>query len=193
VNDAPETLRERAAAYSPTQLRTIDAALGLFAEHGVGGTSLQMIADALGVTKAAVYHQFHTKDLIVVGVIDVNLEPLEAAVEEAEAAGPSPLAREALLRRVIGNAVVQRRWARTLQHDPVFVRFLGDHEPSRSLWARLFSLLLGDGLDDTGRVRAAVLSVAIGAVTHPYVLGLDDEELVDELLQVVRPLILDVG
>jgi AcrR family transcriptional regulator len=27
-------------------------AAALFAEHGVGGTSLQMIADAIGVTKA---------------------------------------------------------------------------------------------------------------------------------------------
>ena len=33
--------------------RIIDAALELFAEHGVGGTSLQMIADRVGVTKAA--------------------------------------------------------------------------------------------------------------------------------------------
>jgi AcrR family transcriptional regulator len=32
----------------------LDAALDLFAEHG--GTSLQMIADAIGITKAAVYH-----------------------------------------------------------------------------------------------------------------------------------------
>ena len=34
--------------------RIIAAAVDLFAEHGVGGTSLQMIADYVGVTKAAV-------------------------------------------------------------------------------------------------------------------------------------------
>src|SRR5262245_61648465 len=56
----------RLAPYSAAQLRIIDAALELFTRHGVGGTSLQMIADALGVTKAAVYHQFKTKEEIVV-------------------------------------------------------------------------------------------------------------------------------
>ncbi|NUR16364.1 MAG: helix-turn-helix transcriptional regulator, partial [Dermatophilaceae bacterium] len=45
--------------------RVIDAAVELFAEHGVSGTSLQMIADHLGVTKAAVYYQFHAKEDIV--------------------------------------------------------------------------------------------------------------------------------
>jgi hypothetical protein len=36
---------------------------------GVGGTSLQMIADAIGVTKAAVYHQFNTNEEIVVAAL----------------------------------------------------------------------------------------------------------------------------
>ena len=44
------------------------AALELFAEHGVGATSYGMIADRLGVTKGAVYHQFKTKDDIIIAV-----------------------------------------------------------------------------------------------------------------------------
>ena len=46
------------ASYTAAQTRIIEAALVLFAEHGISGTSLQMIADAIGVTKAAVYHQY---------------------------------------------------------------------------------------------------------------------------------------
>ena len=37
-----------------TRTRLLETALELFTTHGVEGTSLQMIADALGVTKAAV-------------------------------------------------------------------------------------------------------------------------------------------
>ena len=48
--------------------RVLEAALHLFAERGVNGTSLQMIADHLGVSKAAIYYQFHTKDDIVLSV-----------------------------------------------------------------------------------------------------------------------------
>ncbi|WP_156763496.1 TetR/AcrR family transcriptional regulator, partial [Mycobacterium scrofulaceum] len=54
--------------HSPARTRVLDAALDLFATHGVSGTSLQMIADAVGVTKAAVYHQFRTKEQIVIAV-----------------------------------------------------------------------------------------------------------------------------
>ncbi len=67
--------------YSPAQMRTAVAALDLFAEHGVNGTSLQMIADATGVTKAAIYYQFRTKEAIVVAAVDVELGMLEAALE----------------------------------------------------------------------------------------------------------------
>ena len=49
----------RSTPRSPAQARVVTAAAALFAERGVGGTSLQMIADANGVTKAAVYNQFN--------------------------------------------------------------------------------------------------------------------------------------
>ena len=37
-------------ALSAAQTRVVDAAVTLFSRHGVGGTSLQMIADEIGVT-----------------------------------------------------------------------------------------------------------------------------------------------
>src|SRR5262245_18465509 len=58
----------RLPSFTVAQTRIIDAALVLFAEHGIGGTSLQMVADATGVTKDAVYHQYNTNDEIVLAV-----------------------------------------------------------------------------------------------------------------------------
>lgn len=69
--------------------RVIDAALALFADHGVNGTSLQMIADHLGVSKASVYYQFHSKDDIVLAVIRpvfADLDQLATAIEAEEKA-----------------------------------------------------------------------------------------------------------
>ena len=62
--------------YSVPRTRVLDAAWDLFADHGVSGTSLQMIADAVGITKAAVYHQFRTKDHIVIAVTERELGKL---------------------------------------------------------------------------------------------------------------------
>src|ERR1700756_5350384 len=100
--------RFRFVARSAAQTRILDAALQLIAEHSVGGTSLQMIADAVGVTKAAVYHQFKTKEQIVIALTERELGGLEEALEAAEAHDHRTLARGVLLERVIDVAVERR-------------------------------------------------------------------------------------
>ncbi len=177
--------------FSATQARTIAAALELFGEHGVSATSPQMIADELGVTKAAVYHQFRSKDAIVLAVAEFELRRLETALDAAEAEGSSVRAREVLLTEVIDLAIERRRQAANLQNDPVVIRLLAAHPPFQQLMERLFAVLLGGSTDVRPRVQAAMLSAAIGGgVTHPFVTDIDDDTLRAELLHVVRRLLL---
>ena len=160
---------------SAAQVRIITAALDLFGEHGVNGTSLQMIADALGVTKAAIYHQFPAKDDIVLAAIEVELVKLEASLDAVEAEDLAR-ARELVLAQVIDLAVERRSMVSAVQHDPVVIRLLSKHAPFRQLMDRLSTVLTGDAPDVDARVRAAMVSAAIGgAVTHPLVADLDDE------------------
>ena len=174
-------------AHRPAQTRIITAALELFAQHGVAGTSLQMIADAIGVTKAAVYHQFKSKDEIVLAAAEADMARLEAALEAAEAEEGRPQALEILLVRLIDLAVDHRRMVSMLHGDPVMVRLLTEHEPFRRLMDRLHHLLAGDDPDDDGRVPAAMLSAAIGgAVMSPLVAEVDDDTLRANLLDLAR-------
>jgi AcrR family transcriptional regulator len=178
------------ASYTAAQTRIIEAALDLFTEHGIGGTSLQMIADALGVTKAAVYHQYNTKDEIILAVAQVVLARLEAAATAAETERSRPRAREVLITAMIELAVEQRRMAGILQRDPVMLRFLQSHEPFRRVMARVNRLLMGGASHPRARVQAATVAAVIaGAVVHPLVLDLDDESLRVELLKQVRKLL----
>jgi AcrR family transcriptional regulator len=175
--------------YSAARTRIITAALELFGQHGVSGTSLQMIADAIGVTKAAVYHQFNTKNEIVLAVAEVELARLEAALDAAEAEEGSLQAREVLLAQVIDLAVERRGMTSVLQTDPVMVRFLAEHEPFQQLMDRLFAVLIGAGADAEARVPAAMAAGAIGgAAVHPLVKDLDDETLRRHLLHLARRL-----
>jgi AcrR family transcriptional regulator len=184
------TSPQGSASYTAAQTRTIEAALVLFAEHGVSGTSLQMIADALGVTKAAVYHQYNTKDEIVLAVAQAVLARLEAAVTAAEAERSRSRAREVLVAQMIDLAVERRRMAGFLQRDPVMLRFLEEHEPFRRVMARVNRVLMGGASHPQARVQAATLAAAIGgAVIHPLVLDLDDDSLRSELLKQVRKLL----
>lgn len=160
------------------QTRILIAALNLFADHGVSGTSLQMIADAVGVTKAAVYHKFRTKEEIVIAVAEMELAKLEDALEAAEAQVDSVGARKVLLTEVVGMAVERRRWVSALQNDPVMVRLLGEHEPFRKLITRLLAILLDEADDTEARISAALFSGAIaGTVINPLVDDIDDDTL----------------
>jgi AcrR family transcriptional regulator len=179
-----------APAHTAAQTRVLDAALALFAAHGISGTSLQMIADAIGVTKAAVYHQYRTKDEIVLAVAGVVLAGLDAAVTAAEAERSRARARDVLIARMIDLAVERRGMASVLQRDPVMLRFLDEHEPFRRVMARVNRVLMGGSSDAGARVQAAVLAGTIAAaVIHPLVLDLDDETLRSQLLKQVRRLL----
>jgi AcrR family transcriptional regulator len=173
---------------SAAQTRILDAALQLIAVHSVGGTSLQMIADAVGVTKAAVYHQFKTKEQIVIALTERELGSLEEALEAAEAHDHRTQAREVLLAKVIDLAVERRGVASTLQFDPVIVRLLAEHEPFQQFIQRLYGVLVDDDAEDA-RVTAAMLSGAIAVgVVHPLVTDIDDDMLRAQLLRITHRL-----
>jgi AcrR family transcriptional regulator len=177
-------------SHTPAQTRIVEAALALFTEHGIGGTSLQMIADAIGVTKAAVYHQYNTKDAIVLAVAEVVLAGLEAAVTAAEAERSRARAREVLVAGMIDLAVERRRMAGILQRDPVMLRFLDEHPPFRQVMVRVNRVLMGGASGPAARVQTATVAAAIaGAVVHPLALDLDDETLRAQLLRQVRKLL----
>ncbi|HEX4127008.1 MAG TPA: helix-turn-helix domain-containing protein [Acidimicrobiales bacterium] len=189
IPDVAAEVRLSADRFSPTQQRTIDAAMDLFGDHGVSGTSLQMVADALGVTKAAVYHQFKSKDSLVLAVAEVGMAPLQDAIVAAEAEPSRVQGRAVLLTRVIDLAVERRRWVHALQGDPVIVRLLTSHEPLLDLVTRVYSLLLDNEADPGGQVRAAIVAAAIGgAIVNPLVARLDDATLRAELIEVTRRL-----
>jgi AcrR family transcriptional regulator len=180
---------------SAAQARIINAALELFARHGVGGTSLQMIADGIGVTKAAVYHQYNTKDEIVLAAAEAELARLEAVIRAAEAEPSRARARKTLVTGMIDLAVAHRRTVSTILNDPIIVRFFTEHESFRHVMDRMSSVLMGGNIDHEARVSTAMLTAAIsGTVMHPLVAELDDEilrsqlqGLAERLLPTMRP------
>lgn len=176
-----------AISRTAAQTRVLDAALTLIAEHGVSGTSLQMIADAMGVTKAAVYRQFKTKEEIVIAITERELSKLEDALDSAEEEGNSLRAREILLDRMIDQAIERRGMVSVLQFDPVIIRLQAGHVPFQRFIERLYAALLGTEPGVEARVHAALLSSAISvAVMHPLIADLEPETLRAQLIQMSR-------
>ena len=175
---------------SAAQARIISAALELFARNGVGGTSLQMIADTIGVTKAAVYHQYSTKGEIVLAAAEAELARLEAVIGAAEAEPSRARARRALVTGMVDLAVAHRRTVSTILNDPVIVRFFAEHESFRHVMDRMSRVLMGDDIGHEARVSTAMLTAAIsGTVMHPLIVGLDDETLRSQLQRLAERLV----
>jgi AcrR family transcriptional regulator len=187
VTSAQEDRRFSAITRTAAQTRVLDAALKLIAERGVSGTSLQMIADAMGVTKAAVYRQFKTKEEIVIAITEREMGRLEDALEAAEAEGLGPRAREVLLERMIDQAVDRRGVVSALQFDPVIIRLQAEYEPFQRFIERLYAALLGTEAGVEARLHAAMLSSAISvAVMHPLLADVDEKTLRVQLKQMTR-------
>ena len=177
---APATLR-------PAQLRIISAATELFAQHGVGGTSLQMIADEIGVTKAAVYHQYPTKDEIVLAAAEFELAKLAEVVDAAETEPSAERRRDALLAGMVELAVTRRRTTGTILGDPVIVGFFAEHDTFRDVMRRLRQILIGDQASAESRIELAMVMASIsGVIMNPLVVDLDDDTLRVQLLRLAR-------
>lgn len=140
------------------------AALRLFARHGVAATSLQMIADELGVTKAAVYHHYRTKAAIVDAVLEPAMASLAVLVQQAEGI-VDVTARQELIVATLAKQAVKYH-----QLHAVVLRELPISELMRSashagMLARLQELLEGPGAGTTAIVNSGIFLTGLIAPT----------------------------
>jgi AcrR family transcriptional regulator len=69
-----------------TKARILAVALDLFGQQGVQQTSLQQIADRLGMTKPALYYHFASREDLIRSLFEPMVSGLEAFLAEQEAA-----------------------------------------------------------------------------------------------------------
>jgi AcrR family transcriptional regulator/vacuolar-type H+-ATPase subunit H len=82
-----------------TRTRIQQVALELFTSNGYEATSLREIAERLGVTKAALYYHFKTKDEIIQSLVDDQVAMVDELIKWAELQPRTRQAREEFLRR----------------------------------------------------------------------------------------------
>src|SRR5215207_2933713 len=175
------------------EARIVRAAVELFTTNGIDATSLQMIADALGVTKGAVYYHFKTKDEIALAVCADSFDALEGAVAEAEtieSVTSRERALERLVPRIVGLAVESRSVFSKLRFDPVMVRLMADDARYDHLLTRLDRLLSGDAPAAEARIRtAAAISALAGTPVHHLVADLDDTAVRAHLTTILQEIV----
>lgn len=170
--------------------RVTDAALRLFAAHGVNGTSLQMIADDLGVTKAAVYYQFQSKDDIVVAVVRPIFDDIAKVVRIASAL-PTPTAQRAtVVSGLVDVSVGHRRVMALFSGDPVVLSLVKSNDEFTRVVDELGEMLIGEHNDMESRVTASMTTAGIfGCATDPRLADISDDELRHTLIRCTQQLL----
>jgi AcrR family transcriptional regulator len=180
---APTTTREPGTTGS--RQRVLDAALRLFTQHSFAGTSLQMIADELGVTKAAVYHHFHTREELLTAVVEPLHQELRAIIDAAETLRTPHARAEHVLSGFAGVAVRNRDLISVLAADPSVVEMLRTHPDLGDLVDRQIKLLADVNPGPAGVVSAGLVMAGIAGAARP-VIELDDETLCRYLVDAGR-------
>lgn len=176
---------EPAPAPRSTADRILDAALGSFGSRGYEATSLDVLAEGLGVRKQSILYWFPSKDALLEALIDRSAGELAAALEESlEGAGDGWARVEAVVRSVFRLAARRPELLGLVREagrlgPPAATRLVAALGP---LVARASSFLEAEM--DAGRVRRheprllllAIYSTVVGMVTEVEVLRALGEE-----------------
>jgi AcrR family transcriptional regulator len=147
-----------------TRDRILDVALDLFIEKGYDKTSLREVAEHLGLTKAALYYHFESKEDILMAL---HLRLHEFGRESLLQMGkePATLATwQSMLDEVIGQMLDNRRIFLLHERNPAALEALhnkdhdADHDDMQAAFRRVFT---DDRVALEDRVK---MSSALGAV-----------------------------
>jgi AcrR family transcriptional regulator len=169
-----------------TRTRLIDAAVELFTRHSFAGTSLQMIADELGFTKAAIYHHFRTREQLLAAVLEPILDELRAVVESAEARRTPHARAEHMLSGYAALAVRNRGLVAVLAADPSVATVLHERPEWADLIKRQLALLADVDPGPSGAVKAAMVFAGMAGAAGPTWVNLDEDALQEHLVDAGR-------
>jgi AcrR family transcriptional regulator len=185
---------KEAHARQDTRARIQSVALELFAEQGYDKTSLREISERLGVTKAALYYHFKSKEDIVTSLVEDYFGQIDELVAWGKTRPKTPETRAELLRRYFGIVTAGGEVFRMLQHNQASVNSLA-HAKNRSEFFRermdnLVAVLTEDDPPLASQVRAAVALVSVSFGCMFYADRFDDTgELRDTVLDIAFGLV----
>jgi len=178
-----------------TRARIQRVALELFAEQGYERTSLREIAERLGVTKAALYYHFKSKEDIVRSFTEDHFARLDALVEWAKEQPPGPGTGREIIERYVSILIDGSDVFRFLEQNQATLHSQdsGKHrfEQFRPKLETLVELITGPNPTTRARVRTTVafFSTSAGFMFFRNKGDVDLEELRKIALEIADDLI----
>lgn len=169
-----------------TRQRLIDVAIELTGRHGFAGTSLQMIADQLGFSKAAIYYHFRTRDQLLIALMEPWLREIRAIVENAETRRTPRAQTDELVKGFAGVVARNRTLAAMVVFDPEVHRILQSQPDWGDLIGRQLALATQLDEEPTGIIKATALMTGLAGAATGAPTGISDADLTDQLTAIGR-------
>jgi AcrR family transcriptional regulator len=168
----------RAAQAERTRQQILETAQRLFAEIGYDATSLQMIADEMGLTKAAVYYYFRAKSDILHETLKPGIERLKTLLDEAALLRGRRARTEHLVNGFVDFLVDNRHYTVMASTEPAAKR---DHSDATARAMRLRGMTLLFGEHPAPAERLSFDAAFSTPHSLPNLTDLTDEELREAL------------
>jgi AcrR family transcriptional regulator len=143
--------------------RIAQLALTRFRVSGFVGTSIADLAGALGVSKAAIYYHYRSKDALLHRLIDPLLDAIDACIQDHHQ--PTPTARP-LLAAYLGVLIAHREVVPLIATDVAVLNHPRIGPRLRAQNQQLQSLLAAPDTTMSARLRA---EAALGAIWRPLI------------------------
>jgi AcrR family transcriptional regulator len=173
-----------------TRERIQSVALELFAEQGYEKTSLREIAERLGVTKAALYYHFKSKEDIVGSLVEDYFGQIDALIDWGRGQPRTAEVRGTVLSRYFGIVEEGSEVFRMLQQNQAAVSSLASAKHRGELFRErmdgLVGILTGPEAPLAGQIRAGV---ALASISFGCMFFADRAAEPDEL----RGVVLDIA
>jgi AcrR family transcriptional regulator len=146
-----------------TRRRIQNVAIELFTEHGYEKTSLREIAERLGVTKAALYYHFKSKDDIVNSFVEDRIHRLDELIKWGRDQPVGAATRRALLRTYADEffANEQHSVMRFFEQNQTVLKSLTAGQMMRERMLALADVLAGPSASPAAHLRAALSIFAV--------------------------------
>jgi AcrR family transcriptional regulator len=142
--------------------RILDGATRLFVAYGYRGVAMREIAEAVGVSKAALYYHFKDKEDLFLAILTANLDGIERLVRAARTAATTRARIGGMTRALFAQAPAQRAIIRLASQEMAHMS-----QEARAAFGQLYQkkfigqieAILSDGIGH-GELRAVDVRLA---------------------------------
>ncbi|HET7517948.1 MAG TPA: TetR/AcrR family transcriptional regulator [Actinomycetes bacterium] len=141
-------------------------ALARFRVGGFAGTSIADLAGALGISKAAIYYHYRSKDALLHHLIDPLLDAIDASIRDHTTPATSARAARGLLDAYLAVLLAHREVVPLITTDVAVLNHPSIGPRLHAQNQQLHSLLAAPNTTVAARLRA---EAALGAIWRPLI------------------------